>query len=438
MKINSKAIVLNFLGEEANISINKKILLTLGIDEAFFLSYLINQYKYYEREGLLKEDGSFYASNMDIALYTTFSNSRITRVKKAGVEKNLFKIFQERKENTGLTVTYYKLNFDKILEIIGMDKSDLELAYENIYEGKVNEIEEIENLEDIEKIKRLSVRELRFLLKKNEVKYSGKDKKSDLINKFIEQKNPVLFNEIKKANNDFITVDENIIHQWTQKLSTAKKQELSAVGGHKNRPPVDTKSVTNQEQIKPRINTCHDHEFKKIENKIENLLHDYEINYTHTNRESIYEIFNSLNKNEKSLFEYLERILKEVKNTFGVQNKGGLFTSKIRKRNEDLIKKLNSKVEKAEKIHVEQENLKKSEEKIKNGVNRVFLILNKFNTLNGEEKKQVEEMAIKEFSKNPNTDLNDLMEMKRVSEPVYHKMLSQYLERAMLDLEKAV
>ncbi len=41
MKLDSKNLVLNLLGTDANIQINKKILLTLKLEEAFFLSYLI-------------------------------------------------------------------------------------------------------------------------------------------------------------------------------------------------------------------------------------------------------------------------------------------------------------------------------------------------------------------------------------------------------------
>ena len=38
MKLNSKNLVLNLLGTDANIQINKKILLILKLEEAFFLS----------------------------------------------------------------------------------------------------------------------------------------------------------------------------------------------------------------------------------------------------------------------------------------------------------------------------------------------------------------------------------------------------------------
>ncbi len=137
MKLDSKNLVLNLLGTDANIQINKKILLTLKLEEAFFLSYLIDQYKYFEREGKLREDGSFYTSNMDIALYTTFNNSQIARVKKSGVEKGLFKISLEDSR----TKSYYYLNFDKILEMIGTEKSNMELAYKSRFDSEKIDLE---------------------------------------------------------------------------------------------------------------------------------------------------------------------------------------------------------------------------------------------------------------------------------------------------------
>ena len=180
MKLDSKNLVLNLLGTDANIQINKKILLTLKLEEAFFLSYLIDQYKYFEREGKLREDGSFYTSNMDIALYTTFNNSQIARVKKSGVEKELFKISLEDSR----TKSYYYLNFDKILEMIGTEKSNMELAYKSRFDSEKIELE-INNLDDIENLKKFTFNELRFYCKENKIKYSGNDKKDNFIKKII-------------------------------------------------------------------------------------------------------------------------------------------------------------------------------------------------------------------------------------------------------------
>ncbi|MED5604001.1 hypothetical protein VYE96_00005 [Fusobacterium pseudoperiodonticum] len=178
MKLDSKNLVLNLLGTDANIQINKKVLLTLKLEEAFFLSYLIDQYKYFEREGKLRQDGSFYTSNMDIALYTTFNNSQIARVKKAGLEKQLFRISLEDSR----TKSYYYLNFDKILEMIGTEKSNMELAYKSRFDSEKIEIE-MNNVEDIDNFKKFTFNELRFYCKENKIKYSGNDKKGDLIKK---------------------------------------------------------------------------------------------------------------------------------------------------------------------------------------------------------------------------------------------------------------
>ena len=183
MKLDSKNLVLNLLGTDANIQINKKVLLTLKLEEAFFLSYLIDQYKYFEREGKLRQDGSFYTSNMDIALYTTFNNSQIARVKKAGLEKQLFRISLEDSR----TKSYYYLNFDKILEMIGTEKSNMELAYKSRFDSEKIEIE-MNNVEDIDNFKKFTFNELRFYCKENKIKYSGNDKKGDLIKKIIEFK----------------------------------------------------------------------------------------------------------------------------------------------------------------------------------------------------------------------------------------------------------
>ena len=88
---------------------------------------------------------------MDIALYTTFNNSQIARVKKSGVEKELFKISLEDSR----TKSYYYLNFDKILEMIGTEKSNMELAYKSRFDSEKIELE-INNLDDIENLKKFT------------------------------------------------------------------------------------------------------------------------------------------------------------------------------------------------------------------------------------------------------------------------------------------
>ena len=252
MKLDSKNLVLNLLGTDANIQINKKILLTLKLEEAFFLSYLIDQYKYFEREGKLREDGSFYTSNMDIALYTTFNNSQIARVKKSGVEKELFKISLEDSR----TKSYYYLNFDKILEMIGTEKSNMELAYKSRFASEKIDLE-INNLEDIENLKKFTFNELRFYCKENKIKYSGNDKKNNLIKKIIENKNP---NLISKAH--FSTVNDISFTSEQKNRSLTKNGKLED-GVSDISLTVSEKFITNQDKNNQEQNTCHVHEKNK-------------------------------------------------------------------------------------------------------------------------------------------------------------------------------
>ena len=348
MKLNSKNLVLNLLGTDANIQINKKILLILKLEEAFFLSYLIDQYKYFEREGKLREDGSFYTSNMDIALYTTFNNSQIARVKKAGLEKNLFRISLEDSR----TKSYYYLNFDKILEMIGTEKSNMELAYKSRFDSEKIDIE-INNLEDIENLKKFTFNELRFYCKVNKIKYSGNDKKDNLIKKIIENKNPNLF---EKAH--FSTVNDISFTSEQKNRSLTKngklKDDVSDIS-----LTVSEKSITNQEQINQEQNTCHVHENgkNKKDKEIEKLFHEFGINYTDTNEASCLLILNEFEGNKILLEKYLLIIHKQLERLTNIKNLAALFSKKLKEIDYSLINKI--KKENEDNIEKILENKKK-------------------------------------------------------------------------------
>lgn len=111
MKVDSKNLVLNLLGQDANLQINKKLLLTLGLELGIFTSYLIDQYKYFSSVNGLREDESFYATNFDIQLYITMNEYQIKKCKKEGKELGIFQVNME-----GMPLkTYYYLDFNKII-----------------------------------------------------------------------------------------------------------------------------------------------------------------------------------------------------------------------------------------------------------------------------------------------------------------------------------
>lgn len=415
MKLNSKNLVLNLLGTDANIQINKKILLILKLEEAFFLSYLIDQYKYFEREGKLREDGSFYTSNMDIALYTTFNNSQIARVKKAGLEKNLFRISLEDSR----TKSYYYLNFDKILEMIGTEKSNMELAYKSRFDSEKIDIE-INNLEDIENLKKFTFNELRFYCKENKIKYSGNDKKDNLIKKIIESKNPNLF---EKAH--FSTVNDISFTSEQENHSLTKNEKLSN-GVSDISLTVSEKSITNQEQINQEQNTCHVHENGKNEKdkEIENLFHEFGINYTDTNEASCLLILNEFNGNKILLEKYLINIHKQLERLTNIKNLAALFSKKLKEIDYSLINKIkNESKDEAEKILKEQKKIN-DEKKIIENNNKMDKVINSFLKLDKEVQKNVVNIAEQSYLKEvPNINVDLLGIYKKNTYRVYLKMI---------------
>ena len=413
MKLDSKNLVLNLLGTDANIQINKKILLTLKLEEAFFLSYLIDQYKYFEREGKLREDGSFYTSNMDIALYTTFNNSQIARVKKSGVEKGLFKISLEDSR----TKSYYYLNFDKILEMIGTEKSNMELAYKSRFDSEKIDLE-INNLEDIENLKKFTFNELRFYCKENKIKYSGNDKKDNLIKKIIENKNP---NLISKSH--FSTVNDISFTSEQKNRSLTKNGKLED-GVSDISLTVSEKSITNQEQINQEQNTCHVHEKNKKDEKIESIFHELGINYTDTNEASCLLILNEFNGNKILLERYLINIYKQLERLTNIKNLAALFSKKLKEIDYSLI----NKIKKENKNNIEktlenQKKIKDEERSIENTIN-MDKIIDNFLSLDKEIQENVVNLAEQKFLKeNPQINLDMFKAIKKNTYRTYLKMI---------------
>ena len=416
MKLDSKNLVLNLLGTDANIQINKKVLLTLKLEEAFFLSYLIDQYKYFEREGKLRQDGSFYTSNMDIALYTTFNNSQIARVKKAGLEKQLFRISLEDSR----TKSYYYLNFDKILEMIGTEKSNMELAYKSRFDSEKIEIE-MNNVEDIDNFKKFTFNELRFYCKENKIKYSGNDKKGDLIKKIIEFKNPEL---LEKPH--FSAVNDISFTSEQKNRSLTKNAEFSGCVSDITLT-VSEKSITNQEQINQEQNTCHVHEKNKKDEKIESIFHELGINYTDTNEASCLLILNEFEGNKILLEKYLVIIHKQLERLTNIKNLAALFSKKLKEIDYSLIKKIkNENKDKTEKIKEEQEKIEE-EKKIRKNMEKQNRILEEFLTLDEEIQKDITKQAEKFYHGSEST----LEMFKKASYTTYLKAIYKGLLRVI-------
>ena len=433
MKIDSKSFVLNTLSQDASWITNKKIFFTLGHQLTQILVYLIDQYKYFEANNALRQDGSFYISNIDLQVYNTMNENQIQTLKKKGVEEGIFKISLE-----GIPVkSYYYLNFDKIAEIGATDKTNNELALEYFKKTTGVDIElQVNNEEDILNLNKLSYKELRFYCKRNNITYTGKHKtKNSLIELILEKQCP----ELLKA--DFSTVDDisstsgqKNIHcgiSVDEKISTSGQKNIhceeivsSEIQWTENRPLVEEISAHNQEQINQEQNTCHVHEKNKKDEKIENIFHELGINYTDTNEASCLLILNEFEGNKILLEKYLLIIYKQLERLTNIKNLAALFSKKLKEIDYSLV----NKIKKENKNNIEktlenQKKIKDEERSIENTSN-MDKIIDNFLSLDKEIQENVVNLAEQNYLKeNSVINIEMLKVIKKNTYRTYLKMI---------------
>ncbi|WP_338995147.1 hypothetical protein [Fusobacterium polymorphum] len=433
MKIDSKSFVLNTLSQDASWITNKKIFFTLGHQLTQILVYLIDQYKYFEANNALRQDGSFYISNIDLQVYNTMNESQIQTLKKRGIEEGIFKISLE-----GIPVkSYYYLNFDKIAEIGATDKTNNELALEYFKKTTGVDIElQVNNEEDILNLNKLSYKELRFYCKRNNITYTGKHKtKNSLIELILEKQCP----ELLKA--DFSTVDDisstsgqKNIHcgiSVDEKISTSGQKNIhceeivsSEIQWTENRPLVEEISAHNQEQINQEQNTCHVHEKNKKDKKIENIFHELGINYTDTNEASCLLILDKFEGNKILLEKYLISIYNQLKKLTNIKNLPALFSKKLKEIDYSLINKIKKENKNnIEKTLEEQKKIKDEERRIEN-TNNMDKIIDNFLSLDKEIQENVVNLAEQNYLKeNSVINIEMLKAIKKNTYRTYLKMI---------------
>lgn len=162
---------------------NKKLLATLGVELCSLITYLIEKSLNKEEKDEITEDGFFSLTDTDICLYAGLEAVRLQKIKKAGLEKKLFEI----KKMEGIEKTFYKVNLEKVFEMMLNEKTISELSYERIFK------EEGENKKFTkESLEALTFRDLRILCKKLNITFNGKNRKEELIEKVL--RNQEVFN----------------------------------------------------------------------------------------------------------------------------------------------------------------------------------------------------------------------------------------------------
>ena len=113
--MNNKNLVLNTIGKDAHWNINKALTHFIGdINSSLYLSDLISWYKYFESEGKLEKDGSFYTTAKRIEESTLIKAKKQYLILKLLEKKGL--VTTKRK---GIPAKLYKkINFDMIGKIL--------------------------------------------------------------------------------------------------------------------------------------------------------------------------------------------------------------------------------------------------------------------------------------------------------------------------------
>ena len=392
--INYENILYDTLSQEANLFVNKKLLAQLESDLALFISFLIDKGRYHKLNNGLTEDGFFYATNEDIYLFTRIPRKRIVKLKKQGAELELFFIKKSSSSFNG--ATYYKLNFEKILEIISTDKTAMELAYE----ASIPTDEEIGYSE--ETIMKLSYRDLKLVCKKLKIPYKGTDRKINLIEKILENQG---------------------LNKLTPEVST---------GGQEKCQPVDTKSAN---RLTPKVPQKKSKEKNQIEkNQImeeddfendffENLFKEFGINFTKTNKNSVLKIRKHLSLKDTEL--YLRETYTTLKENKEVKSIAALFSAKIAKEERQINSK--KEIKEAEKVNQLVEKLKLIEEPTKDQEDYIAI----YEKLDTYDKLKIEEKAIELLVKEQQVDESFLLKTKQIQPTLYHGMIKEYLERVM-------
>lgn len=353
LNINFENILFDMLSWESGLYLNKKLIGFFGLELAAITSYLISQAKYHKENYSMTEDGFFYATDLDIILYVGIKNTRITEIKREGLEYNLFTI-----EKRGMPQkTYYKINYKQLIKLFSTDKTFIEISFNRLFnhENLETPFELTEN-----SILKLSYAELRMLCKILKIKYSGKSKKQDLIDEIL--KNQEL---IKPKKETFSSVQKNrtlnkssIKHKSTQCVNlphTSVWNFRHKLKSYKHKTNI--KNHDNQEEKKTDLDF------------FENLFKEFKINFTKTNQEAVKKLLVSLSSQRK-VEEYLRETYENIKKTPSVKDPARLFSAKIAKGERQVIPKaamkkimycnLDQKTE-DEEILIKQEKVLKTE-----------------------------------------------------------------------------
>jgi hypothetical protein len=413
--------IYDLLTQDSYFILNRKLNSYCGLVLGAFIVFLLDKEKYHKYNGELTQDGYFYATDMDIMLMTGLTSSQVSKLKNTAVEKELIFIKRE-----GIPLkTYYKINLQKINDIMNLNKSAMELSYERIiFENK--EQEDISNLLNVSEatLSNLTFKDLRFICKKFKVSYSGKNTKLEIVEKILEGKEKLLQGKTPTQNVIPVNPKSEVSSVQDLKNITFKNLRIMCKKLNISYSGKDTKDVLINKiadfkgflKEEPKEEDAIVPEIIFNEKDFEELFKEFDISYTYKNQLAVKKLRKKMSDNDVYL--YLKETYENIKATPEVKNIGALFSSKIAKGERQIISKSTSKEKKTEE--------KKSEDKktyknlIKEVINDIFTpnnsddkLMEKYEKYSTEEKEKIEKEAMALCASSQNISLDFLKTMKK-------------------------
>lgn len=420
--------IYDLLTQDSYFILNRKLNSYCGLVLGAFIVFLLDKEKYHKYNRELTQDGYFYATNMDIMLMTGLTSSQVSKLKNTAVEKELVFIKRE-----GIPLkTYYKINLQKINDIMNLNKTAMELSYERIiFENK--EQEDISNLLNVSEatLSNLTFKDLRFICKKFKVSYSGKNTKLEIIEKILEEKEKILqggtlaqgiipvnpkseassIQDLKNMtfkNLRIMCKELNISYSGKDTKDVLINKIADFKGFLEEEPKEEQNKESEEEAIVPEI--------VFDEKDFEELFKEFDISYTYKNQQAVKKLRRKMSDNDVIL--YLKETYENIKATPEVKNIGALFSSKIAKGERQVISKTSSKEKKTE--EKKSEAKKTSKNLIKEVINDIFTpnnsddkLMEKYEKYSTEEKEKIEKEAMALCASSQNINLAFLKIMKK-------------------------
>ena len=413
--------IYDLLTQDSYFILNRKLNSYCGLVLGAFIVFLLDKEKYHKYNGELTQDGYFYATDMDIMLMTGLTSSQVSKLKNTAVEKELIFIKRE-----GIPLkTYYKINLQKINDIMNLNKSAMELSYERIiFENK--EQEDISNLLNVSEatLSNLTFKDLRFICKKFKVSYSGKNTKLEIVEKILEGKEKLLQGKTPTQNVIPVNPKSEVSSVQDLKNITFKNLRIMCKKLNISYSGKDTKDVLINKiadfkgflKEEPKEEDAIVPEIIFNEKDFEELFKEFDISYTYKNQLAVKKLREKMS--DSDVYLYLKETYENIKATPEVKNIGALFSSKIAKGERQIISKSTSKEKKTEE--------KKSEDKktyknlIKEVINDIFTpnnsddkLMEKYEKYSTEEKEKIEKEAMALCASSQNISLDFLKTMKK-------------------------